>query len=222
MEDINAPESLIKLKQWNTWRYEERPDEPKPAKVPYNPKVTHLKVEGWKSSENSKGCYKPEYTGTAKTNDSSTWSDFFTARDALKSGIFDGLGIMLYGNLCGIDIDNCIDIEGNPSQLAIDIINSMNSYTEVSPSGVYIESNRNYITINTVNNKQYKYKDSINQKEYELKDYGFIRTHLGYLVNERYIQRINNNDVIIKNNQKIPISRSRIHFVQQKLIEALR
>jgi len=87
---------------------------------------------------------------------------------------------------------------------------------------LYIESSKNYITINTVNDKQYKYKDSINQKEYELEDYGFIRTHSGYLVNERYIQRINNDNVIIKNNQKIPISRSRIQYVQQKLIEALR
>lgn len=87
---------------------------------------------------------------------------------------------------------------------------------------LYIESSRNYIIINTVSNKQYKYKDSINQKERELEEYGFIRTHLGYLVNQRYIQRISNENVIIKNNQKIPISRSRIQYVQQKLIEYLR
>lgn len=87
---------------------------------------------------------------------------------------------------------------------------------------LYIESNRNYIIINAVNNKQYKFKDSINQKEHELEDYGFIRTHSGYLVNERYIQRLTKDNVIMRNNQKIPMSRSRIQYVQKKLIEALR
>ncbi len=104
----------------------------------------------------------------------------------------------------------------------IKIIIDKNTYEIDINSIVYIESNRNYITINTVNDKQYKYKDSINQKEHELEDYGFIRIHSGYLVNERYIQRLNKDNVIIKNNQKIPMSRSRIQYVQQKLIEALR
>ncbi len=87
---------------------------------------------------------------------------------------------------------------------------------------LYIESYRNYIIINTVSGKQYKFKDSINKKEHELQHYGFIRTHLGYLVNEKYIQRVENNNVVTKDNQKIPISRTRIQYVQQKLIEYLR
>lgn len=87
---------------------------------------------------------------------------------------------------------------------------------------LYIESSRNYIIINTVSDKRYKYKDSINQKETELKDYGFIRTHLGYLVNLRYVQRLIGDSLLLKNNQKIPISRSRIQYVKQMLIEYLR
>lgn len=104
----------------------------------------------------------------------------------------------------------------------INIIIDKKTYEIDINSILYIESNRNYIIINTINGKQYRYKDSINKKENELEDYGFIRTHMGYLVNERYIQHINNDNVIITNNQKIPISRSRIQYVQQKLIEALR
>ena len=104
----------------------------------------------------------------------------------------------------------------------IKIIIDKKTYEIDINSILYIESNRNYITINTVNDKQYKYKDSINQREHELEGYGFIRIHSGYLVNERYIQRLNKDNVIIKNNQKIPMSRSRIQYVQQKLIEALR
>ncbi len=86
---------------------------------------------------------------------------------------------------------------------------------------LYIESSRNYITINTINNKKFKYKDSINKKAKELEKYGFIRTHVAYLVNQKYIQRIENNDVIIKTYEKIPISRSHIRSVKQKLIEYL-
>ncbi|MBP1926746.1 DNA-binding LytR/AlgR family response regulator [Sedimentibacter acidaminivorans] len=104
----------------------------------------------------------------------------------------------------------------------IKIITDKKKYEIDIKSILYIESSRNYITINTVNDNHYKYKDSINKKEHELEDYGFIRTHSGYLVNERYIQRLNKDNVIMKNNQKIPISRSRIQYVQQKLIEALR
>lgn len=87
---------------------------------------------------------------------------------------------------------------------------------------LYIESDRNYITIYTINNKKYRFKDSINQKEKQLDKYGFIRTHLGYLVNQKYIQRINNDSVVLVNSEKIPLSRARIQFVQQKLIEYLR
>lgn len=47
----------------------------------------------------------------------------------------DGIGLGIFGNICAIDIDHCIDDNGNYSAMATDIINTMKSYTEISPSG---------------------------------------------------------------------------------------
>jgi putative DNA primase/helicase len=45
---------------------------------------------------------------------------------------------MLYGSLCGIDIDHCINEQGTLTAEAADIIETMNSYTEYSISGTGI------------------------------------------------------------------------------------
>jgi DNA-binding LytR/AlgR family response regulator len=87
---------------------------------------------------------------------------------------------------------------------------------------LFIESNKNYIIINTINHREIKYRDSINKKEKELEGHGFIRTHFGYLINQKYIQRIQGDFVVINDNLKIPVSRSRKQFVKQRLLEYLR
>ena len=50
-------------------------------------------------------------------------------------GIGIVLGKSIKGNICGIDIDNCIDKNGNISKEAKEIIDLFNSYTEISISG---------------------------------------------------------------------------------------
>ena len=47
---------------------------------------------------------------------------------------FDGIGIGIFDDICAIDIDHCIQ-NGVFSDLATEITDIMNSYTEVSPSG---------------------------------------------------------------------------------------
>lgn len=103
-----------------------------------------------------------------------------------------------------------ISVELNKQEIKIDIRNI-----------IYIESARNYIYVNVANNKKSKHLGSINQKEKELEKYGFIRTHAGYLVNLKYIRRVNKNSVTLVNNREIPVSRSKLKFVQQKFIEGI-
>ena len=130
-------ESLKKLNQWIVWRYEERPEDPKPAKIPYNPNSKHIRKENWQPVKNDKGFISPEYSGGAMSNKPTTWGNYESAMKALESGLFTGLGIMFANTLCGIDIDGCIENEMmiGPAQ---DIINTMDSYTEYSPSGTGI------------------------------------------------------------------------------------
>ena len=128
----NIPKSLQEHPYWCLWKYEERNG--KRTKVPYNP-----------------------HTGSkARPNDSQTFASFSAALDALDAGKYDGLGIGLFGEMCAVDIDHCINEDGIISDLAQDIIDTMCSYTELSPSGngiriiftatqYYHDSNRYYI-----------------------------------------------------------------------------
>lgn len=104
---------------WVCWRYEER-DEDKPTKVPVNPNT---------------GSY-------ASSSDSSTWTDYETAVEFAESNSkADGIGVVFGSDdlLAGVDLDNVRDPEtGELEPWAEDIIERLDSYTEVSPSGTGI------------------------------------------------------------------------------------
>ena len=129
----------------------------------------------------------------AKSTDPKTWVDFKTAKTLapnLKNVI--GIGIILgetpYGVLCGFDIDNCIDENGNICYEAQEIIDKFDTYTEISIGGkglhllffavkktsicklsdfgwcdhIELYDNRRYFTLsgNIINNKPIKYCQS--------------------------------------------------------------
>lgn len=112
----NTPLNLRTRQQFVCWKYEWL--DGKWKKIPYDPKT------GKKASSVS---YK-------------TWADFDTACKAVDKYSFDGVGIMFSKGIMGIDIDHCIDKDGNISDNAKEIINCINSYTEYSPSktGIHI------------------------------------------------------------------------------------
>ncbi len=65
-----------------------------------------------------------------------TWGSFANAQAAYETGAYAGIGIVLTADMgmVGIDIDHCIK-DGNVSDAAGRIVSSINSYTEISPSG---------------------------------------------------------------------------------------
>lgn len=76
----------------------------------------------------------------ANITEQENWSSFKNAVIAcIKYKHVAGIGFVLgksaLGNLCGLDIDNCIDEDGNISKEAQEIINILDTYTEISPSG---------------------------------------------------------------------------------------
>jgi putative DNA primase/helicase len=110
--DFNSiPNELKRCPHWIVWRKEER--EGKPTKVPYQ-------VNG----------------EMAQSNNKRTWSTFHTAIHHYKKGGYDGIGFMFSKDdpYIGIDIDHCIQ-NGEFSSLADEVIEMMDSYTELSPSG---------------------------------------------------------------------------------------
>lgn len=107
MKTQQIPVVMKEKALWCTWKLDEDR-----GKIPYNPKTGEC----------------------AKSNDPSTFADFDRAVTAFQSGEYAGMGIGIFNGFSAIDIDHCID-DGQLSDMAKDIIERMDSYTEISPSG---------------------------------------------------------------------------------------
>jgi putative DNA primase/helicase len=108
------PQALLEYDQWLCWRLEER--DGKQTKIPIDPTSGEF----------------------ASTTDPATWADFETAREQVQFGQEDGLGFVFTDSdpIVGVDLDDCRDPEtGMPEEWARDVIQSLDSFTEVSPSG---------------------------------------------------------------------------------------
>ena len=108
----NIPESLKQLKQWVCFKLEYNEKKGKHDKIPKDPKTGY----------------------NAKANDPATWSDFQTAVKAVSKYGFDGIGIEFANGIFGVDLDNVVK-DGKLTPEAQDIIKTLDSYTEYSPSG---------------------------------------------------------------------------------------
>lgn len=111
MQVDNLPAKLRDTGLFCCWRYEERGG--KRTKVPYNPRTG----------------------GRAQSTNPDTFAPLAVALAALEPGGYDGIGVGVFGTLGAIDIDHCISDAGEISEMALDIVRTMNSYTEYSPSG---------------------------------------------------------------------------------------
>lgn len=80
----------------------------------------------------------PLYNGNANPTDPATWGSYEQAIRAISRYGYSGIGFVFAADspYCGIDIDHCIDPEtGEINPNALDIVETMDSYTEHSPSG---------------------------------------------------------------------------------------
>lgn len=88
-----------------------------------------------KNGRPTKVPYRCDGKGFASSTDTSTWSTFADAQAAYQRTGYDGLGIGISGDIAAVDIDNCIDPISGLSDMAKDIMKTLNTYTELSPSG---------------------------------------------------------------------------------------
>jgi putative DNA primase/helicase len=105
------PAELKALPQWILWKSEKRNG--KPTKVPYQANGE-----------------------MAQANNRRTWSTFATAVKFYLQGEYDGIGFVFsrQDNYIGIDIDKCVTDE-KTNAFATEVIDTLDSYTEFSPSG---------------------------------------------------------------------------------------
>ncbi len=75
-----------------------------------------------------------------------------------------------------------------------------------------------YLDVVTINGT-FKWKKKISDLEKEFKDKDFIRCHRSYIVNKKYITKVNKDSIILFENISIPISISRMKEVKKALLE---
>lgn len=111
----NIPMELREVPQWVCWNMVAEGND-KPKKIPIDAKTG-----------------KP-----AKTNDPSTFSDFFTVVEYARKYMCTGIGFVFTENddYVGVDIDHCFDTEtGELNDIANEILSRQSTYAELSPSG---------------------------------------------------------------------------------------
>jgi len=108
------PAEIRTREQWVCWREEHR--DGKPTKIPVTP---------------STGSF-------ASSTDPDTWAGFATALEYAETGDADGVGFVFTEDdpYVGVDLDDCCNPESeNVDGAARDIIERLDSFTEISPSG---------------------------------------------------------------------------------------
>ena len=110
----SVPEELKNADAWIVWKAKPN-DEGKIGKVPYSPR-TGKRVD---ATDPASGC------------------SFEEISKAYRTGKYAGVGIVMgvIQNLVGIDLDNCVSADGVIETWAQEIVDSLATYTEISPSG---------------------------------------------------------------------------------------
>lgn len=106
------PRKLQDTPHWVCWRLEQRNN--KMTKLPYDPKTGKL----------------------ASSTGPETWASFELALDAVAAGGYNGVGFVFSNDntFTGVDLDHCVK-DGAVEPWAKQIVNLLDSYTELSPSG---------------------------------------------------------------------------------------
>ena len=107
----NIPEQLKTRSQWVVWKA----GGDKPDKVPYSARTGRR----------------------ASSTDLLTWSTFQEALEAYENGDYAGLGFVFSSAdpYTGIDLDDCVDADGEIALWAMEIVRYFDSYTELSVTG---------------------------------------------------------------------------------------
>ena len=111
--ELYLPEAMKAVCNWCAWRLEERNE--KKTKVPYM--LPHRRAE---------------------SNNRNTWSSFDTITAILESaqGYFSGYGFMIADGFVFVDVDHCIDDNGEIDERGKDVLEAFPlSYAEFSQSG---------------------------------------------------------------------------------------
>lgn len=82
----------------------------------------------------------------------------------------------------------------------------------------FIEKIVNNVIIHTIKG-DFSERSTITEMEKQLGNHGFIRCHVGYLVNLDYVRLIDSNEIELCNSARVPISRSNVKYVKSEFLK---
>lgn len=161
--------------------------------------------------------YNGRPTGTSN-NYKHTWTNYDSLSDK-----YDGIGVIFTNGLCGIDIDH----KDYNDPIAKDIIETMNTYTELSPSGngYHILFTVNLDRIPTFINEMGKRK--LDNKYYQKNPYNQVECYIDGLTNRFFTftgNSINDKDICERTDELLTVLNKYMirNDMDKKIIDKIR
>ena len=85
---------------------------------------------------------------------------------------------------------------------------------------IYVEAQKKYVNIR-MSNGDIQIKYQINMLEKKLADQSFIKTHRSYLVNPLYIKSLKEREMVLENDEVVPVSKYRTEEVKNEYLTYL-
>lgn len=96
------------------------------------------------------------------------------------------------------------------------------TYTFALDTLLYIESNGKIQQVHIVNRSEpVIIRRSMQDLEDGLTQSGFLRIHKGYLVNYRFIRRLEDDEALLTNGERLPMSRRRVQEIRNQYLELM-
>lgn len=120
------------------------------------------------------------------------------------------------------DVFHCLDIWASKNQKkerSHYILKKGKEFLKVNYDDIYyFISFDHYVDMHTVE-EVITFKEKIGQVEQELPQEQFCRCHRSYIVNLKYIDTIAKNEIILDNEVRIPVSKSRVNSTQEAFMK---
>lgn len=84
---------------------------------------------------------------------------------------------------------------------------------------LYFEGNGMYQVLYLQNGKREEIASRMDHLEESLLEHGFLRIHKGYLVNYRWITRLDKSEATLSDGEKIPISRRKAKAIREQYLQ---
>ena len=149
---------------------------------------------------------------------------FVTSHDEF---VFDALKSFPYSfirkNMIDIDLSECVSrINSYFKQIHQTIIlhSERKDIPIIIDEIVYLEKIKNYVIYHTYN-QDYKVRSDMNTEFEKISSYSFVRPHIGYAVNNKAIQYIAVDCVLLKNDITIPMNKKYREEIKKKYFKWL-